>query len=321
MELPKNLKNLIEELAGNTENKNLAVDAEMLSKRYRKAEADGRSLLNKNSEALSYAVVRMPATYGAVYSALEKVLEVTDYEPKSLIDVGAGTGAASWAVEQLINIKQISCLEREDVMRELGHSLMSESGIEVLRNANWKKFDAVQDKFDERADLVITSYMLNELSLKDRAEVVKKLWNATGQILLIVEPGTPKAFKGLLEIRNQLIQEGAKVLAPCPHEGKCNLLDNDWCHFSCRIARSKLHKQLKSASMGYEDEKFCYMAFGRQERSCSYKRVLKKPEVNKAEVKLEICTENGDIRQDIISVRDKNTYKKAKKIEWGDKIS
>ena len=136
-----------------------------------------------------------------------------------------------------------------------------------------------------------------------------------------MEPGTPKAFKGLLEIRNQLIQYGAKVLAPCPHEEKCNLSDNDWCHFSCRIARSKLHKQLKSASMGYEDEKFCYMVFGRQDGSCSYKRVLKKPEINKAEIKLEICAENGEIRRDIISVRDKQNYKNAKKIEWGDKIS
>ena len=194
MELPKKLKFLIEEVTREVANKILAENAKVISCRYRREKALGESLLSKNYEALSYAVVRMPATYGAVYSALEKTLDITDYEPKSLLDIGAGTGAATWATEQQINLENIVCLEREKVMRDVGLYFMQESEIEVLKQAKWQNFDVVKDELDNKADLIVVSYILNELKEDDRIEVVKKLWASTNQILLIVEPGTPQSF-------------------------------------------------------------------------------------------------------------------------------
>jgi len=321
MELPKRLRFLIEEATSKVANKVLAENASVISCRYRQEKAIGTSLLNKNDEALSYAVVRMPATFGAVSSALEKVLDITDYAPKSLLDVGAGTGAATWAVEQQINLENIVCLEREKVMRDVGQYLMQESEIEVLKQAKWQNFDAARDELKDNADLVVVSYMLNELREEDRSTVLKKLWEATNQILLIVEPGTPKAFASLLKMRDFLLESGGNVIAPCPHGNACCLPEGDWCHFSCRIARSKLHKQIKSASMGYEDEKFCFLAVGRKKQDRQYDRVLKNPQINKASVKYEICSHNGKIEVEEVSSRDKNNYKMAKKLNWGDEIS
>ena len=165
------------------------------------------------------------------------------------------------------------------------------------------------------------SYVLNELSEAAALDAAQKMWQAADKVLLIVEPGTPKAFARLLKIRDCLCADGANVLAPCPHNGKCPLNGDDWCHFACRVARSKLHKQLKSASMGYEDEKFCYMAFGRQVPTEAFERIIKPVKVSKAMVSFEVCRSDGTIARQNVAARDKVAYKAAKKWNWGDKIS
>jgi ribosomal protein RSM22 (predicted rRNA methylase) len=55
-------------------------------------------------------------------------------------------------------------------------------------------------------------------------------------------------------VRRQLIEAGAHVLAPCPHDAPCPLAAPDWCHFSRRVARSRLHRLAKDADVPWEDE-------------------------------------------------------------------
>ncbi len=89
------------------------------------------------------------------------------------------------------------------------------------------------------------------------------MWAKTNDTLLIVEPGTPSGYQRILDARAQLIKNGAHVIAPCPHDDACPLVKPDWCHFSQRLQRSRVHKQLKSAELPYEDEKFIYVALSR----------------------------------------------------------
>lgn len=91
--------------------------------------AAGKRLLTEEREALAYAAVRMPATFGAVVKALDYALDAVDFVPKTVLDIGAGTGAAGWAAESLINLDSLVCLEREAVMLRLGQKLMRNSGI------------------------------------------------------------------------------------------------------------------------------------------------------------------------------------------------
>lgn len=321
MELPKILSAQIAQLTASVKTESLKQAATGLSKRYRQAAADGRSLLDGERDVLSYAAVRMPATYGAVYDALQKVLAVTDVTPKTMVDAGAGTGAAGWAADAQINLRQMVCLEREKAMADLGQFLMRGSDSHVLKNAEWRGFDLVHDEIAAPADLVTAAYVLNELDEISRIAVVDKLWRATEQVLLIIEPGTPKAFESLLQIRRQLINDGAYLLAPCPHDRDCPLSESDWCHFSCRIARSRLHRQLKAGALGYEDEKYCFAAFGRQPRQTVYERVLKEPNAAKAEIRVETCCPDGTVATKVFGVRDKAVFKKAKKICWGDELT
>ena len=73
---------------------------------------------------MAYAATRMPATFGAVYAALFAALTEADLSPKTLLDVGAGTGAACWAAAALCDFSRITCLERESAMKNLGQALM-----------------------------------------------------------------------------------------------------------------------------------------------------------------------------------------------------
>ena len=71
-------------------------------------------------------------------------------------------------------------------------------------------------------------------------EVLKKAWDAA-KVLVIVEPGTPRGFENILKAREQLIQWGGKMIAPCPHVKQCPMKDK-WCHFSVRLERTREHR-------------------------------------------------------------------------------
>ena len=114
-----------------------------------------------------------------------------------------------------------------------------------------------------RADLVVASYLIGEVSEPQRTALADAMWAKTRDTLLIVEPGTPAGYARIIDVRTQLIAAGAHVAAPCPHDRKCPLTAPDWCHFAQRLPRSRAHKQVKAAERPFEDEKFTYVALTR----------------------------------------------------------
>lgn len=316
MQLPIELKAAIENEIACVKHNELKEISESISNKYRNESGRGRRLIKGDDEAATYSVVRMPATYGAVYSALNYTLDLCECNIDSLLDVGAGTGAASWAADSLIDLEKVVCLEREIAMRKIGKKIMS-NGSEALCKAEWKEYDFTKDDIEEKADLVIASYVLNELKEDERIKAVEKLWNSTGKILLIVEPGTPVGFSNLKKIREYLIEKGAHVSAPCPHEEKCEI--ESWCHFTCRIPRSKLHREVKKGEVPYEDEKFAYLAVSREECKKADIRVLRHPIIKKGRVALEVCSKDGIENMEFYK-KDKDLYKQARKADWGDEI-
>ena len=138
-------------------------------------------------------------------------------------------------------------------------------------------------------------------------------------ILLIVEPGTKEGFAVISQVREILLSQGAHLLAPCPHEGPCRLSDDDWCHFTCRVQRSKMHKLLKEGDVPYEDEKYSYIAFSKEEGEKAEARILRHPYITKGQIDLEIC---GRDKNGKVTLRKKDeAYKAARKAKMGDAIS
>ena len=170
MDIPQELKDEIEKLSIN-QHAQIIEESQSISKKYRENDGKGKKLVTKQSEAIAYAISRMPSTYCAVYTALSHTLKNYNQDIKSVLDVGAGTGAATWAVTNLIHADKITCLEREEEMRKIGNQLMKTH----ILSAEWKSFDLTQNEIDEKADLVITSYVINELTEVDRQKAIMKM--------------------------------------------------------------------------------------------------------------------------------------------------
>lgn len=316
MDVPEELKENINKLLEKNQINKILEDAQNVSDRYRKNEGIGKRLLTKESEAVSYAISRMPATYAAVSSVLEQILDSYHESLTSIIDVGAGTGAAVWAINDRTTSNDIKCLEREESMISIGKKLMENTD---LNDVKWDKFDILKDDIKENGDLVISSYMINELPKEEREKAVKKMWNATNKLLVIIEPGTPIGFANILEIRNNILNLGGNIVAPCCCIGKCPIAKDDWCAFYTRIARSSIHRQAKNGTLGYEDEKFSYIAFSKVPVDNKGERILRHPQINSGYVKVKVCTSNG-IEEKTYSKKDKEIYKKVKKMNAGQKI-
>ena len=332
MELPFELKNVIENKLQNINIKEVQKSAENISLKYRTESGKGKKLVTEEMEALAYSAVRMPATFCAVCTALKNTFEmfeklrensnenIEDLGILSLLDVGAGTGAGTWAASRFIDFDKITCLERENVMINLGKSLMKESKSDELENVIWKKFDLLTDKINANADLVICSYVLNELDDINIVKALEKLWKATNKILLIIEPGTPTGFEKIKKMRQWLINNDASVLAPCPNSGKCLMPEDDWCHTTCRVSRSKIHKLLKNGEAPYEDEKFSYIAVCKYEfNSDNIVRVLRHPRIEPGKITLEVCTKGG-VNINVVTKKDKDLFKRARKVNCGECI-
>lgn len=316
MEIPINLKESIEKQANRYSPNQLKERASSLSQRYRNNQGTGERMLTEEIDAVVYSVVRMPATFGAVSAALHYALQCSEFSPKTLLDVGAGTGAAVWAADAVFDLDSVICLEREAAMRKLGGLYMADGGLHA-KEVKWEDYEAGKSTMQHQADLVIASYMLNEIAEHKRPQLVESLWKATNGMLLFVEPGTPAGYHGLLKSRALLLRLGAHIAAPCPHEGSCRIEDPNWCHFTCRLQRSRLHKMLKDGDAPYEDEKYFYMAFTKFPVSHAEARILRHPLIEKGMISLELCgqKENKTVK---LRKRDGMLFKTAKKSKCGD---
>ena len=316
MDIPKGLKDSINRLLSENKASNIIENAQTISNRYRKNDGKGKRLLTNESEAVSYATSRMPATYAAVYSVFKQILANYNEKMTSLLDVGAGTGAGTWAVNEIENMSQITCLEIEKSMSNIGKKLMKNTALD---NVQWKSYDILQDEIVEKADIVLTSYMINELPEQEREKVVLKLWQATDKLMVVIEPGTPEGFKNILNIRNLIKEQGGYIVAPCFCNDGCPIKENDWCAFYARVARSSIHRQAKGGNLGYEDEKFSYIAFSKMPVEITGERILRHPQINSGFVKVKLCTADG-IQEKTYSKKDGEIYKKIKKLDAGEKI-
>jgi ribosomal protein RSM22 (predicted rRNA methylase) len=280
----------------------------------------GSAAIGSESDALAYALVRMPATYAAVTASLNALRESRPgFAPASLLDVGAGPGTASWAAaEAFPSLRAFTLLDSNAALRALALELGGTSSR--LRALIYRQGDARALLAETGpADLVVANYMIGETRATERHALAELMWARTKDSLLIVEPGTPAGYATIIALRQQLIATGAHVVAPCPHERRCPLAAPDWCHFTQRLPRSRAHRQVKAAALAYEDEKFAYLALSRAAVESRRARVLAQPDIGKAELTAKLCTPTG-LATIKVPRRAKADYARARRWRWGDAV-
>ena len=313
-ELPPALAAGIDQLVQRSNRARLEATARRLSDAYR-AEGAGR-VARTAEDAAAYAAYRAPATYAAVAAVLSQLrIQRPEWRPRSLLDVGAGPGVASWAaLDAWPSLEQATLVEVEPELAALGRDLAA-AGSAALADARWVVGDvtAATGSFD----VVLASYVLNELEETRLDEVVRSLWARTADVLVVVEPGTTTGYRRALAARSLVLAAGGSTLAPCPHDAPCPLAAPDWCHFAVRLPRGEAHRAVKAVSRGFEDEKFSYAALTRTPAPRAAARIIRPLQIRSGHVHLDLCEPAG-IRGAIVSKRDRDRYRRARKSAWGD---
>ncbi|WP_406255414.1 small ribosomal subunit Rsm22 family protein [Streptomyces chartreusis] len=291
---------------------------ERLIANYRGATPTDAPILRDRADVAAYAAYRMPATFEAVHSALEAFARtVPDWTPATHTDVGGGTGAATWAVSTTWpGERGVTVLDWAEPALAIGREIAAADP--TLDKARWQRTRIDSTLTLDPTDLVTVSYVLNELTARDRATLLDTVASAA-RTVVIVEPGTPDGYTRVIEARDRLIAVGFRIAAPCPHSAACPIVPGtDWCHFSARVSRSSLHRRIKGGSLAYEDEKFSYVAATRLPATPAPARVVRKPQIRKGQVLLDLCETDPSLRRTTITKRHGDLYKAARDTEWGD---
>lgn len=302
--LPDRLRHALEREAEDLKPGELLRSARLLSESYR---SNRRVRLDSVTDRLAYALTRMPATYGAIHTALSEV----PFHPSSLLDLGSGPGTTLWAFSSVwTEPLRATCLE---LNREWPHLA---ARLETPE-AEWRTADLRALPPVDPHELAVCAYALNEINDLDQAKLVERAWAASSRALLLIEPGTPEGFAHIRTARRWLLAHGAFAGAPCPHEDECPLASPDWCHFPVRVERTRLHRQAKGGELGYEDEKFSYFLALREPPAARLPRILRHPLVAPGRIQLQLCTAEG-LAAEAITKRDKPAWREARKASWGD---
>ncbi|KAJ4711836.1 methyltransferase-like protein 17, mitochondrial [Melia azedarach] len=222
------------------------------------------------------------------------------FSPAKVLDFGAGTGSAFWALREVWprSLEKVNLVEPSQSMQRAGQSLIQ--GLKDLPLIH--SYTSIQaltkhiSKSEREHDLVIASYVLGEIpSLKDRITIVRQLWDLTQGC-----SGTPQGSSIISQMRSHILwmekrksrksenhkskdakketskdlvnlRSGVHIVAPCPHDGRCPLENSGkYCHFAQRLQRTttqRAYKHSKGESLrGFEDEKFSFVAFRRGQR-------------------------------------------------------
>lgn len=306
MHLPVAIREKTEEMALRVPRAVLMRAAERLSAQYRERQSTRQVDLGAEELVAAYLVTRFPATYAAAFAVFEECRARLAGEVASVVDLGAGCGAAAMAARAVFGAAAVELIESNVAMMAAGRELLPE-GV-------WRR-GSLGESAIPAADLVIANYALGELREGDRERVVERAWKAA-RVLVVVEAGSSAGFAVVRGIRDRLLGEGARMIAPCPGEASCPVAEGDWCHFGARLERSALHRQAKQGTLSYEDEKYSYVVLAKGEGARAAGRVIRRPVHQPGLVELMVC-DGAKVVREQVRKKDKEKFRAARHAAWG----
>lgn len=152
-----------------------------------------------------------------------------------IVDFGSGLGAGSLPILEKKNILSVQFIERSREAQKLHHKIYSNGA-----RPEW----TLQADFRTQKDkaLAVFSYSITEIT-----EIPKELLAC--EALMILEPSTRDDGRKLLQLRENLLDQGFSMWAPCTHQMRCPLLHeskNDWCHDRLHIEKPEWLQQMEN---------------------------------------------------------------------------
>ena len=216
----------------------------------------------------TYGLFYFPQTYVRTLFAFRDLLMRGWRPPErcSILDLGAGMGAASLAIAAQIPGSPITAVDR------------SESSLSILKEAASIQRQTVEIHVDDaihfcstnrkRFDFIVASFSLSEMNVSsvEWTSVFGSMLTPQG-IVLILEPSLQSTAEWLEQWRDQLSDANEfHIWAPCLHRQKCPLLQSGkyWCHEvrswdppqSLQFVNRRLYREVHIT-------RFSFLAFGK----------------------------------------------------------
>lgn len=242
---------------------------------------------------IAYLVYYSPLNALRLSSVFKECLRLGFFEStENVLDFGAGLGSVTWAwnllPRELTEHLKMTSFEYEPhpeaqklarLIEQSRATLLDQSSSVIRRTSH-------EAQGPQEYSTVVLSYSLIE-SGKLPPEALK------ADKLIIMEPSTRTQGRKLMELRQNLIQEGRSVWAPCVHQEECPLLihsEKDWCH-------DRIHFTAPNWFLNIEDR----LPMKNQTLTFSYLCVSKdprqRPPTPEVRVVGDLLVENGKRRQ------------------------
>ncbi len=232
----------------------------------RTPDAPDQPYLRDTRSCAAYSLFFAPQTHARlslILAELPPFPETT--QPLRVLDLGCGTGAASWALLDHLGPRPVALTATDHSRPAIRclHDLFS-----ALRRSRWPNAtlrthsDPLEDfsTTGERYDVILLHYVMNELSPSARAALLATAARSLAPHgrLILCEPLIHEAGDYLRDLRTQAVGNlGLHPLAPCPHSLACPL--DGPCHDvrtwkitqALQILNSTLHRDLRHLAFSF----------------------------------------------------------------------
>ena len=216
------------------------------------------------------------------YIQIEKILEKISVPAKnsfSILECGSGPAPGTCAILDKILDKNPAAKIEVFLTDSSGNALKTAEKIisrdyknvsVTTKVSNLEKDEIPEGKYD----FILLSHVLNELwknqenKIDNRFEYVSKLSKKLTQdgMLILNEPSILEASRNLIMVRDKLLENGMKLLSPCPESEctKCPVLEtpNHTCHAEYFISGVKILDDLsREAGLNRVSVKMSYFVF------------------------------------------------------------
>ncbi len=182
---------------------------------------------NENFCQIAYRNYFLPLNQIRCAKVIERGQVVNFFEDLThFIDWGSGPGTASFALAQNLKLKnQI----KKQFLVDLSsgpHRTFADMHKDLINPELSTRLEFKPFLDQKNRTCLVFSYSMTEI------EKLPAGWDQA-EALMILEPATSQDGRKLLQLRQQLIEKGYSIWAPCVHQQACPLLTKsatDWCH-------------------------------------------------------------------------------------------
>lgn len=287
------------------------------------------SYLDNSQLGRAYLQYFLPVNLAKIQLLLNEMPMCEEGESFSVLDLGSGPGTGAlaaldwWQQQALPYALSVTAVDGSNAAlsqaRQLWDGYCQAAGVGTARLQAYEG-DLEGGAWLERVkqlghfDLIIIANCLNEIyaDAKDPIEMRSGLVTECVSLLsphgtvMIVEPALRETSRGLLHVRDRLLQEKrCNVYSPCLHENDCPAMINphDWCHEE-RIWDPPAVIQEIDEQVGFIKDalKFSYLLLRKDgktivERGPDVYRVVSELREMKGEKRAWLCNEQG--RQEV----------------------